>query len=146
MNSHFYHDWQPSHVEQLKSMWGNVSAAIIAGQILGDKKKRNAIIGKAYRLGLIRLKTGIRVGRPRSMPKPRPKRSEMLPELTLLDMRLITIVELTKSTCHWPIGDPSEIESFRYCGLFKQPDNGPYCPHHFQKSLSRNERVFACSP
>ncbi len=41
----------------------------------------------------------------------------------------VTILELRKSMCRWPMGDPTAIE-FRYCGARKTPGEGPYCAHH----------------
>jgi GcrA cell cycle regulator len=42
----------------------------------------------------------------------------------------ITILDLTNSTCRWPIGDPADLDTFRYCGTAKSPDLGSYCPLH----------------
>lgn len=30
--------------------------------------------------------------------------------------RLLTIADLRDSSCRWPLGDPSELDTFRYCG------------------------------
>ena len=60
-------------------------------------------------------------------------------------LKLITITELNGFTCHWPVGDPSNLDEFRYCGLPKNPwDKSPYCSHHLQKSMKSFEAVFAC--
>jgi GcrA cell cycle regulator len=42
----------------------------------------------------------------------------------------ITIVDLTERTCHWPLGDPGDLQTFRYCGAKKSLDAGPYCRAH----------------
>ena len=61
-------------------------------------------------------------------------------------LKLIKITELNSFTCHWPVGDPSDLDTFRYCGLQKSPWDGPYCSHHLQKSMKSFEAVFSCSP
>ena len=40
----------------------------------------------------------------------------------------LTIVDLTASTCRWPIGDPRNLGTLRYCGDTAQ--SGPYCERH----------------
>lgn len=110
---------------------------------------RNAVIGKMHRLAHrggggpnnnqgVKRSPAPRIPREPKIklkPKVRPKMDE---DFHLKDMRLITIVELTENTCHWPVGDPKE-DDFRYCGLPKLVDGGPYCRHHFAKSLRCNE-------
>ncbi|MBN9014251.1 MAG: GcrA cell cycle regulator, partial [Rhizobiales bacterium] len=40
----------------------------------------------------------------------------------------LTLLELNESTCHWPVGDPSNPEFF-FCGG-KALTGLPYCAHH----------------
>jgi len=47
-----------------------------------------------------------------------------------------TIVDLTDERCHWPIGDPSDIETFRYCGA--DADGRRYCPRHHRLAHKAN--------
>lgn len=146
--------WQAPEIDELKSLWGTMSATAIGLQ-MGMTKGQ--IIGKADRLGLACLKLS---GRQANMP-PRPWRSNRNPhtkqskkrragrpqmeDLSLEQMKLITIVELDSDVCHWPVGDPME-ESFRYCGLPSKPWEGPYCSHHLDRSMASFEKVFACTP
>ena len=144
--------WQPAQDELLRQSWGKMYASSIATQ-LGVTK--GAVIGRADRLGLPRLNpstTQRTYGPTRGPAKPRkrstqpkPKRPTMIEDLTLGDMRLISIVELSDTTCHWPIGDPSDWDKFRYCGLPKVQWGGPYCSHHLKKSMMAFERVFSCA-
>ncbi len=39
----------------------------------------------------------------------------------------VSIIELKKSMCRWPLGDPATSE-FRYCG--SPTASGPYCAYH----------------
>ena len=97
---------------------------------------RNAMIGKAHRLGLPDRRTGaVRppiVGKGKPMPAkkvaidaPIPPIEALLPDLVLRTG--ITIYQLRDSTCHWPVtaGRPP----FLYCG---HPVKGErsYCPKH----------------
>lgn len=55
----------------------------------------------------------------------------------------ISLLDLTFSTCRWPIGDPGD-PSFGYCGALADGASGPYCPHHraiaYQPSARRVAR------
>ncbi len=42
--------------------------------------------------------------------------------------RIRDIMELTRTSCRWPIGDPGD-ENFAYCGA-RAMDGLPYCEHH----------------
>jgi hypothetical protein len=44
-----------------------------------------------------------------------------------IDGRL-TVVDLTKSSCRWPSGNPRDLNTFRYCG--EAARGGPYCERH----------------
>ena len=146
--------WQPAQDELLRQSWGKISATAIAQQI-GATVTKGAVIGRADRLGLPRLNPNIMQrtysppipGQPRKRStQPKPKRLTVIEEISIDDMCLISIVELSDTTCRWPFGDPSDWDNFRYCGLPKQPHDGPYCSHHLKKSMLAFERVFACSP
>jgi hypothetical protein len=41
----------------------------------------------------------------------------------------IAIVDLNESVCHFPRGDASDLETFRYCGCAIVPGDR-YCPGH----------------
>jgi len=97
--------WTDERVETLKALWGQgMSASEIAG-VLGNVS-RNAVIGKAHRLGLS--------GRPSPIKK-KPSRGA-------------TILALTERMCKWPLGDPKHHD-FHFCGKNAQPGL-PYCPEH----------------
>jgi len=125
-------DWTDERVELLKTLWaGSLSAAQIADELGGIS--RNAVIGKARRLGLeARSKkgTGRRMHKavlaaerplPMALPAPTPKTSKPRPDGC-------SLLELTQDTCRWPLGDPQE-PGFCFCGHL--PTAGtPYCKPH----------------
>jgi len=96
--------WTDSLQARLRELW---TQGLTASQIAAELHvTRNAVIGKAHRLGL----SG------RASPIQRTK----LPKLTL--------VALKERMCRWPIGHPGEPD-FHFCGGEARP-NSPYCPEH----------------
>jgi GcrA cell cycle regulator len=143
--------WSEEATSTLKTLWGTMPASWVAKR-MGITK--GMVIGKADRLGLRAVSAGamwsiIRrertpypVVRPPSRPrKPRKVKPMQFPEP---EMKLISIVDLNDTTCHWPVGDPSDWDNFRYCGLCKRTeDKSPYCSYHYTKSMKQFEAVFA---
>ena len=139
--------WNEERVELLKKLWADgLSASQIAAQLGGVT--RNAVIGKVHRLGLSgRAKTPsssvprVRKPRPSGMrPRMRYHGNNALAPQYEMEQDLdplanvvpmgprITILELSESTCRWPIGEPGK-DGFGYCGS-KSKDGMPYCPYH----------------
>jgi GcrA cell cycle regulator len=46
--------------------------------------------------------------------------------------RFVTLLDLDIHSCRWPIGEPCDLETFRYCGAphADMSAGRPYCPHH----------------
>ncbi|AUN29518.1 MAG: GcrA family cell cycle regulator [Niveispirillum sp.] len=97
--------WSEERVEKLRQLWGQGMSASEIAELLGNVT-RNAVIGKAHRLGLS--------GRPSPIKKKPTKGA--------------TILSLTERMCKWPVGDPKSPD-FHFCG--KPSLNGlPYCAEH----------------
>ncbi len=95
-------EWTAERVELLKELWGEGLSARQIAESLGHVT-RNAVIGKAHRLGLST----------RSVPSK--------PTIAMLN-------PVTDRLCQWPIGNPGEVE-FHFCG--QQAEAGrPYCDQH----------------
>lgn len=107
--------WTDERVEQLRELWGAGKSASEIADILGNVS-RNAVIGKAHRLGLS--------GRP-SPIKAKPGGKAKAPAK---EPQGATILSLTERMCRWPIGDPKEPD-FRFCGKPSSP-GVPYCAEH----------------
>jgi GcrA cell cycle regulator len=145
--------WTDERVDRLKKLWAEgLSASQIAGD-LGDVT-RNAVIGKVHRLGLSgRSKTPGQAPVVRSKRSVKlssfPSRASRLQqgaagsalringhpagtlsgqELVAPEPLMLTLTELSESTCKWPIGDPA-TEAFHFCGNVAA-ENGPYCSFH----------------
>ncbi|WP_114392007.1 GcrA family cell cycle regulator [Oleisolibacter albus] len=97
--------WTDERVEKLRQLWGQGMSASEIADLLGGVT-RNAVIGKAHRLGLS--------GRPSPIKK-KPSKGA-------------TILSLTERMCKWPVGDPKSPD-FHFCGKSALPGL-PYCAEH----------------
>jgi len=150
--------WTKERIELLTKLWTEgLSASQIAAE-LGGGVSRNAVLGKAHRLGLAQGEgNGASTPRPRKPtcppdpapavepppkndPHPAPMMSNRPPaeaaELPRREAAVapqsegVTIMELREGVCRWPLGDPT-TPAFRYCGA-RAVEGLPYCPHHAQ--------------
>ena len=116
------------------------------GEALG--RPRNSVIGRCNRQG-IKLrgrKVANKGGRPRKaapvvQPKPLAQPSALIavpqprPPAQPESPRMITLMQLTRSSCRWPFNDPKKPD-FRYCGLSQHGDS-PYCEAHQALAYNR---------
>jgi GcrA cell cycle regulator len=147
-------EWSSERIEQLRSLWHDgLSASQIATHLGGIT--RNAVIGKAHRLGLTGRPSPIKnrsvgVSRPRPPRRPRVEHAptaraiaaapaihqhrhvEPPPPLELEDMPGATILTLTDRICKWPIGDPRHPD-FHFCGR-ASAEGLPYCTEHARRA------------
>ncbi len=141
--------WTDERVARLTKLWADgLSASQVAADLGGVT--RNAVIGKVHRLGLSgRVKQPSKAGgRPKRAPRAngytrtnnraapkvsrtntasaaaRPAREELNPPKP----KRLKLIQLTESTCKWPIGDPQH-EDFCFCGHSIKADT-PYCEFH----------------
>ncbi len=148
--------WTDERIAQLKAGWeGGMTASQIA-EMLGEGVSRNAVIGKAHRLGLESRPSPVKAGEEEvvaapataapavvaALPTPvaarpaakRPVRTGKAARTTLLD--------LSEKVCKWPIGHPGEPD-FHFCGKPSQA-GFPYCTEHclvaYQAQLPRRDR------
>ncbi|MCP4072992.1 MAG: GcrA cell cycle regulator [Hyphomicrobiales bacterium] len=146
--------WTEERVTRLTKLWSEgLSASQVAAELGGVT--RNAVIGKIHRLGLsgrdkpasksgTRQKRTVRAnGYSRvSRSTPRTAKShgtenssrtsarnfEPVVDLVAPEPLRIKLVNLTESTCKWPLGDPQEAD-FSFCGHSIKTDT-PYCEYH----------------
>ena len=118
-------EWTEERVARLKALWGEGRTASQIAVILGDVT-RNAVIGKAHRLGLKGRPSPIRKEKV-ATPKPasRPAAQTSRP------------VRVSDRQCHWPIGHPRE-PGFHFCGA-PAIDDKPYCEKHCSVAYRRSE-------
>ncbi len=105
--------WTPERVDLLAQLWSSGMPTAQIGKELGITK--NAVVGKAHRLGLPERQSPIAAAKKESK-----------------------VVELTAHSCRWPEGHPGE-PGFHFCG--KQVQSGkPYCPEHVARAYHRPTR------
>ena len=141
--------WNQQKVEDLKKLWNDGVATSSIGEQLGFTK--NAVIGKAFRLGLER----------RQNSRKKTSQSVSISSTTLYRETSSSIsssaikknpikrrerFNFKKSivgtgnfkSCQWPIGDPLK-EGFHYCGGQNIPTK-PYCIEHYKKAYNVDEK------
>jgi GcrA cell cycle regulator len=108
-------NWTEAKVKKLAKLWGkNIPARDIAEK-LGEGITRNAVIGKANRLGLNETKIV------------KPVENDNSDKMFHLKIK----------GCRWPYGDPGTDE-FHFCGQ-KQEIGKPYCIDHCMLAYRKKE-------
>ena len=129
--------WTYERIEQLKKLWEEgLTASRIAAE-LGDVT-RNAVIGKAHRLGLSgRMvskgqSSGISIIRKKKINIP--KNQKIIEITTQSDepMNPTPFLEIKDGLCRWPIGEP-ENSNFKFCGRTTN-EGFVYCQSHHKKA------------
>ena len=141
--------WNQQKVEDLKKLWNEGVATSRIGEQLGFTK--NAVIGKAFRLGLERRQNSRKkISQPASFSSTTLYRETSSPSSSISvkkePIRRREKFSFKKSivgtgnfrSCQWPIGDPLE-EGFHYCGGQNIPTK-PYCIEHFKKAYNVDEK------
>jgi len=100
-------EWTEQRIEILRKLWGQGQTASQIAAILGGIT-RNAVIGKAHRLGL------------QARPSP------------IVRDAGASILTLNDRMCKWPVGHPGEA-GFHFCGR-KAQAGAPYCQEHVQQA------------
>lgn len=150
--------WRDETIELARVRWlAGKSASEIAAEI-GDGMTRNAVIGKIARMGLSgRVKAPPpKPKRPRGARRPGPPRTFSparepvlaepieIPALNFESL-LIPLWEIKEGQCRWPIGDPRDVEGFRFCGLPTQ-DEKCWCPSHWRVGREGSQRRAVHNP
>ncbi|MBU6164891.1 MAG: GcrA cell cycle regulator [Alphaproteobacteria bacterium] len=149
--------WTDERIAKLKQGWESGMTATQIAEMLGEGVTRNAVIGKAHRLGLESrpspVKAAAEEAAPRSVPSPPPVRaaepaapppppraeaaaSPPAPAVAKPAAKpakpgkqaRTTLLDLNDKVCKWPIGHPGEAD-FHFCGKAVQP-GFPYCGEH----------------
>ena len=131
--------WNESNVAKLKELWDQGLPTAQIGKLLGFTK--NAVVGKAHRIGLERRPSPIR--RTAVKPDRKKARSPIVPTLKFETLKE-EVKETPKQTfqpavknlfntqtkrgCEWPEGHPDESD-FKFCGKDRFEDK-PYCIDH----------------
>ena len=133
--------WNDVNVAKLKELWEQGLPTAQIGKLIGFTK--NAVVGKAHRIGLERRPSPIR--RTAAKPDRKKARSPVMPKLNFdhnesdqipnnieiksfqPSVRNIFIANTTRG-CEWPEGHPDEPE-FNFCSKERYEEK-PYCIDH----------------
>ena len=133
--------WNEENVSRLRDLWDQGLPTAQIGKLLGFTK--NAVVGKAHRIGLERRPSPIR--RTAVKPDRKKARSPIMPKLNFenksasqnedVDNKSVfkpevktALISNNLKGCEWPKGHPDESD-FHFCGA-KTFDNKPYCLEH----------------
>ncbi len=133
--------WDNNNVSRLRDLWDQGLPTAQIGKLLGFTK--NAVVGKAHRIGLERRPSPIR--RTAIKPDRKKARSPVTPKLnfenkSIEQKEVGTSMKIynpnvknlfstnIKRGCEWPEGHPDEPE-FHFCGK-ERFDDKPYCLDH----------------
>ena len=126
--------WDEKQLGKLKKLWDEGLPITKIGLELGVS--RNAIAGKAHRLGLPKRNSPIsKSGEPRKNKDiSNPETNRELPLKILLRE-----VEWSRNRCCWPIGDP-KLPGFSFCGTSIMPGR-PYCEEHSNLAYTSTKKI-----
>lgn len=119
--------WTDERLEELKKLWAQGLSISQIGEALGVS--RNAIAGKAHRMGLPK--------RPSPISKPKAEKPKVEPVVEEQDLPLrLELRQLvwSRSKCCWPTGDPKK-NGFLFCGDTVVPGK-PYCLPHCKEAYT----------
>ena len=133
--------WNDDNVSRLRELWDQGLPTAQIGKLLGFTK--NAVVGKAHRIGLERRPSPIR--RTAVKPDRKKARSPIIPKLNFENKTNDNIennntkvgfqasvsnlfLNKIKRGCEWPKGHPDEVD-FHFCGEERLEDK-PYCLKH----------------
>ena len=133
--------WNDGNVARLRELWDQGLPTAQIGKLLGFTK--NAVVGKAHRIGLERRPSPIR--RTAAKPDRKKARSPIIPKLNFEtsneEIKEVArpqqgfhpavknlVSNNNKRGCEWPDGHPDESD-FMFCGKERFEDK-PYCLDH----------------
>ena len=132
--------WDDNNVAKLRDLWDQGLPTAQIGKLLGFTK--NAVVGKAHRIGLERRPSPIR--RTAVKPDRKKARSPVMPKLNfekasepeITNREPTTFQPVVKNLfntsqkrgCEWPEGHPDEA-GFHFCGKDRFEEK-PYCLDH----------------
>lgn len=152
-------DWTNERVEELRRLWGQGQTASRIAELLGGIT-RNAVIGKAHRLGLRGRPSPIRrdenapliraprqthshplAPEPRVEPAPMPAAEVPVAPPSSAPAPQAKAPQAGGRSCSWPVGDPKQ-PGFHFCGQ-EAVVGRPYCAAHCSLAYQRKSEAAA---
>ena len=129
--------WTYERVEKLKQLWEEgLTASRIAAEL--GEVTRNAVIGKAHRLGLSgRMATkksngGISIIRKKRVNISQTQKIIDISPVIDEPMNPTAFQDIKDGLCRWPLGEPEEID-FKFCGR-NTKEGVVYCQSHYKQA------------
>jgi len=128
--------WNEENIRELRRLWDAGYSASAIGKQIGITK--NAVIGKAHRLGLKSRPSPIKRGVTKSVIAPVVRKAPPVETPPMPALRPAPRKTANGPSCLWPIGDPGAAD-FHFCG---EPsiDGKPYCSEHCAKAYITRSR------
>ena len=123
--------WTEDRLKKLKTLWNKGLSISQIGEELGVT--RNAIAGKAHRIGLPKRQSPISGA---AAKKPAKKTAPPDPDRPLPLRLALRKIKWSRNSCVWPTGDPKTVE-FSFCGEKIEPGK-PYCPNHCAEAYTNS--------
>ena len=135
--------WPDQTIADLLALWEEGLSASTIGRRIG--KSKNAVIGKAHRLGLPSRPTPIQ---PPAPPKPQPVRVKRTSLPSLPSVAAAPVVHIpsprpsrmARETCRWVLSAPGE-RPLLFCEDAAVSYNKPYCAAHCALAYVPHKRV-----
>ena len=136
--------WTYERIEKLKQLWEEgLTASRIAAE-LGDVT-RNAVIGKAHRLGLSgrmaskSSNNGISIIRKKRLNLAKSQKVIDISPVIDEPMNPTSFQDIKDGLCRWPLGEPEESD-FMFCGR-NTKEGVVYCQSHHKQAYQPLSKV-----
>ena len=138
--------WTYERIEKLKRLWDEgLTASRIAAEL--GEVTRNAVIGKAHRLGLSgrmaskSKNNGISIIRKKKINISKSQKVVDISPIIDEPMNPTSFQNIKDGLCRWPLGEPEEID-FMFCG--RNTNEGfVYCQAHHKQAYQPLSKVRA---
>ena len=148
-------EWAPKRTELLIKLWKSGIPTSEIGRKL--KVTKNAVVGKAHRLGLPKRQSPIpgkeekaaKTAAPRLKPQVQPKaalkaikppvRPKTDPESPSRPAAVVRLENLGAGMCAWPVGEPGTPD-FHFCGKRPTVPDKPYCVEHCMRAYVKSSK------
>ena len=136
--------WTYERVEKLRQLWEEgLTASRIAAEL--GEVTRNAVIGKAHRLGLSgrmaskKSNGGISIIRKKRVNISQNQKVINIAPVINEPMNPTDFENIKDGLCRWPLGEPEEID-FKFCGRNTQ-EGFVYCQSHYKQAYQPLSKV-----
>ena len=136
--------WTYDRVEKLKQLWEEGLTASRIATELGDVT-RNAVIGKAHRLGLSgrmlskKSNSGVSIIRKKRVSVSQSQKVIDISPIIDEPMNPTAFQDIKDGLCRWPLGEPEEID-FKFCGR-NTKEGIVYCEAHYKQAYQPITKV-----